>query len=257
MNGWFDGTPLADPGTALAAAGALLLGGLVKGLLGMGLPTVAVPLLTYFLPLPVAVGLMSVPVMVSNAAQAIQSPERRPALRRLWPFMLALLIGVGAGIPLLVGLDQRWLELVLGLVLIFFVATNVRMPDLQVPARRERASSIVVGLLSGGIGGMSNLFGPPVAMYFVSLRLPPDVFVAAVSMTFLVGTTPIYVALLGSGILDGPLLVAAALALVPTMAGVWLGQRLRRIVPAARFRQLILLLLAVIGLDLARRGLGI
>ena len=78
---------LAAPGKGLV----MVMGGLVKGTLGVGLPLVAVPLLSLLLPAPQAMGLLVVPVLASNLLQAWQGGRLGFALRRFGPLMLAQL----------------------------------------------------------------------------------------------------------------------------------------------------------------------
>ena len=92
---------LTDPQFLLIASLFLLLGGGIKGVIGLGLPLVSVPLLTYLLPVPVAISVLAAPVMVANCYQAMRGGLLVPVLRRIWPLLVAMVIGVLLGAQLL------------------------------------------------------------------------------------------------------------------------------------------------------------
>src|SRR5581483_4759156 len=81
------GDNLFDPQTVLICAGALFLGGFTKGIAGLGLPMIAIPLLAFAVKLPTAVALLVIPTVVSNLFQAFQRGAFLPVLRRFWPFL--------------------------------------------------------------------------------------------------------------------------------------------------------------------------
>jgi hypothetical protein len=108
--------------------------------------------------------------------------------------------------------------------------------------------------VGGVLGGMSSLFGPLLILYLVALRLPKDVFVAAVALLFLTGSLPLFLGLVAHGILSPQQIVLSSLSSLPVIAGLVIGRRLRRHVPQALFEKALFVVLIVIGLNLARRA---
>ncbi|HEU0084947.1 MAG TPA: TSUP family transporter, partial [Bradyrhizobium sp.] len=68
-----------------AIAAVFLLAGLVKGVLGLGLPTVAMGLLAVSMPPAHAMAIVIVPAIVTNIWQTFVGPYLRDITRRLWP----------------------------------------------------------------------------------------------------------------------------------------------------------------------------
>ena len=185
-----------SPLTLLLAAGAFLAGGTVKGVLGIGLPLVAVPLLATALDLPTAVALMIVPVTSSNFLQAVQGGRYGAVVRRFWPVLIPLVLFTILSAQFLADIDPRTGALFLGAIVMGFAVVQALPLRLSVPPEWTRLLNPLVGALSGMLGGISNLFGPPVIMYLVALRLPKDEFVATVALFFLVGGVTLYAVLL-------------------------------------------------------------
>ena len=102
----------------------LVLAGLTKGVLGVGLPLIAVPLLSQIVPVPLAIMTLSMSSVVSNGVQAFQGGIVRAVLRRFWPLYVAQIAALFLGARLLVALDERMLGLILGTVLLVFTVLS-------------------------------------------------------------------------------------------------------------------------------------
>lgn len=236
--------------------GLQLVAGSVKGVLGIGLPLVAVPVLSLVMPVPTAIAVMTLPILVSNLYQGLDRQLVGPTLRRFWPMILTAMATCLVSAQLLVSLDARATYLTLGVIVIAFAAFNLLGERLVVPPRLERPLGPAVGLLAGALGGLSNFFGPPIILYLVSLRLTKDAFVCAVGLSFVAAGLPLWGTLAAEGVLGAAELLASAVFILPVMLGVLLGQRLRRVVPQQTFRRVLLAVLVLMGLSLIRRGLS-
>ena len=83
--------------TVLGLVAALIFSGVVKGVLGVGLPLILVPLTTQFLDVPVAVALLTVPMIATNIGQALEGGRTIPAIWRLRSMLAALVLGTLSG----------------------------------------------------------------------------------------------------------------------------------------------------------------
>src|SRR5262249_56039317 len=83
MTGLIDLSPFG----LIVIAAILFVAGTTKGMIGIGLPTVAIPLLSIVLPLPTAVAALAIPVLITNLAQAFGADRIGAAFRVLWPIL--------------------------------------------------------------------------------------------------------------------------------------------------------------------------
>ncbi len=241
----------ADAGLILV----LVIGGAVKGALGVGVSLVLVPLMAQFLALPVAVALLTLPMLAANIRQTLEAGGTKAALRRLWPILATLALGTVIGAHLLISVNPHALDIVVGAAFVLFAAMLGFMPRFRIRRGAERWASPLVGLVAGLLGGMSAMFGPPLIAYQIGLGVDPDTFVKHMAILALTATLTLVLSLGGSGALTGPDLVISAAAIIPIQLGMPLGRWLRGHVPPALFRVAVLCTLAWAGLDMLHRAL--
>lgn len=249
--------PFLDVDTSILILGAIAFfaGGAVKGVLGFGLPPIVVSVLATVVDLPTAIAVMVVPVMGSNLLQAYQGGNIGLTLRRFWPLLLSMIAATAVAAQFLTRINVTTGALALGVIVIAFVASQAFLVRPAVTPRLEPWLKLPVGLAAGFLGGLSNLFGPVIVLFLVALRLPKDEFVSAAALLFLVGSTTLYLTLVGNGLLTADKAATSFAAATPTLAGVALGQRLSDHIPQETFNRILLVVLFVIGLNLIRRGL--
>ena len=227
---------------------ALFCGGLIKGALGVGTPLLTVPLMALVLPAQMAVILMAVPVVVANVWQFFRAGRLHTAASRFWPSFVAILIGTYAGVAILATINERALLLIVGAVVIASAVLQGSSYRLNLKPALERPAGVVFGLASGIVGGLSSMFGPMLIIYLVSIPgLDKERFVATISFLYIACVVPWVLMLLWFGILDQRLVVLSALATVPVVVGLVVGEVLRKQVSDERFQKLVLVVLLLSG----------
>jgi uncharacterized protein len=236
--------------TVTAVLLALVVAGMTKGLIGIGMPIVAVPLLCFVVPLPVAVALLTVPLVITNIPQAISGDPLKVVLRRLGPIFLGLVIGVAIGVLLLVSINPAALKPFVGIILIAVAGLIFFAPSLSISPDFEMIASPLAGLVGGVAGGLAALPGPFVFVYLIALGIQRDRFVQYSSMFLTVAALLMTVALGGGGVMRWTDILISAAASVPIFLGMWLGTGLRQFVPPEKFRKVILGIVILSGFNL-------
>jgi len=242
--------PEFTPGVLALGVLAFLLGGMVKGTLGVGLPLVVVPLLSLGMSSPLAISLVSVPVLASNAWQAWDSRGPLENVRRFSPLLLTLLVSTIITVPLTLALPAGVLNVMLAVAVITAVLLMALNPQLSISVRHEKMCSAAVGTLSGIMGGISSLTGPIIITYLMALRLPREAFVGTISVIYLTGAIPLYVAMAVVGRLGLGEALLSLLAMVPVTLGLALGKKLRAHLSEVLFRRSLLAFLSCIAVAL-------
>jgi hypothetical protein len=234
---------------------ALIVGGLVKGAVGVGLPVVAIAVMSGFLPVPTMLALVVVPIVLTNLWQAVQAGNPSRPLQRFWPMIVCLLVFVWLSASLVVGLDGRVLYGLLGSILILFVVTDRFRGGWTVSPAAERWAAPLAGSLGGVLGGLSTIWGPPMMIYFVMLRLSKEMYIQTVGLVWFAASIPLVVAYVQHGILTVESTTISAFACLPAFIGLFAGQKLRHRFNQRTFRRILLAFLFLSGLNLLRRAL--
>lgn len=227
-----------------------LLAGAVKGVTGMGLPTVAMGLLSLWLAPVEAAALLALPSLLTNLQQA-WGRHTGTLLRRLWPMLAGIAAGTWAGAGLLAGQDPEPARRGLALLLVLYAVLGLARWQPSLPPRGEPWLGPLAGTATGLLTGATGVFVLPSVPYLGALRLPPDALVQALGLCFGTATLALAAALAARGALPLDSLPASLLALLPTALGVALGARLRRLLPPQVFRRVFFLTLLALGLHLA------
>jgi uncharacterized protein len=245
-------------GTALivgVAFATFLLAGLVKGVIGLGLPTIAMGLLAIVMPPAQAAALLVVPSFVTNVWQLALGPNLRPLLRRLWPMLLGICAGTWPGAGLLTADNGSRATTALGIALMLYAILGLCAVRFTVPVRAEPWLSFAVGAVTGLISAATGVFVIPAVPYLQALGLEKDDLVQALGLSFTVSTVALAAILAHDGALQPAMAGASALALLPALAGMALGQWLRARARPDAFRLCFFAGLLLLGAHLAARGL--
>lgn len=230
-------------------AAVFLAAGFVKGVVGMGLPTVAMGLLAVTMPPAQAAALLIVPSMVTNLWQLFTGPAFGGLCRRLWTMMAGVMAGTVAGAGLLTGAHTALASAGLGVALAAYALVGLASVGFTTPARHEAWASPLVGVVTGLVTGATGVFVIPAVPYLQSLRLAREDLIQALGLSFTVSTVALAVGLYGTGALASPTtqLSSSLLALVPALAGMFAGQALRQRMRVETFRKVFLAGLLVLG----------
>ncbi len=226
------------------------LAGFVKGMTGLGLPTVAIGLLGLVMAPVQALGLLLLPSLVTNLWQLIAGPHLAALLQRLWPMLAGICVGT-AGAAALEWHDGKHAVAWLGLALTTYAVLGLLRVRFYVPPAAEDWLAPLIGACTGAVTVATGVFVLPAVPYLQSLDMGKDELVQAMGLSFSVSTLTVGVALFGSGVFQASDVPASAAALAPALVGMFIGQRLRARVPETVFRTGFFLALLALGAHLA------
>lgn len=238
---------MLDAASLLVIAGTFLVAGTVKGVIGLGLPSVSLAFLTVAMDLPSAMALLLVPSFVTNIWQSIVGGNARAILIRLWPFLAMATATVWIGAAALTRINLLLLTALLGGLLIVYSVVNLFGIRLAVPSRHEYWAGPVIGAANGVLTGMTGSFVVPGVMFLQAIGLPRTMLIQAMGMLFTVSTVALAVALQQSSFLTVQSGVISAAAVIPAIAGMILGQRIRECLSEQKFRTVFFVSLFILG----------
>jgi hypothetical protein len=228
----------------------LAVGGVIKGATGAGAPLLAVPAIAAMFDVRLAIAIMSVPNLLTNAWQAWRFRDSLPARAFTAQLIVGGMGGVFAGTMLLASVPAENLSILVAVAVCGYVALRLGKPDWMISMGRATQVALPVGLAAGFLQGTAGLSAPISLTFLNAMRLERSAFIGAISLFFSTFGAVQIVALLMNGLLSRMELVYSTLALAPIWAAMPLGAYLAKRMSPAVFDRFILLLLSVLALKL-------
>ena len=232
-------------------AAAFLLAGFVKGVIGLGLPTVSMGLLAVTMPPAQALAIVIVPAVVTNIWQTFVGPDLRDIVRRLWPLMIGTALGIWLKAGSLTGPYTRYGAIALGLLLVVYAMIGLNKFSFSVARRDEKWIGGIVGVATGVISAATGVQVIPSMPFMQAIGMEKDELVQALGVFFTVATLGLTINLTASGLLTAATALPGAVAMACSFAGMFIGQAVRDRMPAEAFRRWFLIAMIFLGIYLA------
>lgn len=245
---------MSNPDTLAIVIAVFLVAGMVKGVVGMGLPTVSLGLLALAFGPKEAIALMLVPSLMTNIWQGAVGGGLIVLLKRLWSLLAMVCLGVWFGAGMLAGADAALVSGGLGLILCVYAGISLFTPQMSSPGLRETWLSPLMGGVNGILTGLTGTFVVPGVPYLQVLGLDRIALVQAMGILFTVSTIALAVSLTGHNLLPRELGLLSAIGLVPALIGMMGGQWIRHRLSESLFRTILYWSLAALGAYLAARS---
>jgi uncharacterized membrane protein YfcA len=238
---------MSEAVTIVAIFATFLLAGTVKGVIGLGLPTVSLALLTVAIDLPSAMALLLVPSFFTNLWQAAVGGNGKAIILRVWPFLMMATLTVWFGATALTRVDLSLLSALLGALLIAYSILNLAGLHVMITTRQEVWVGPLFGTANGILTGMTGSFVVPGVMFLQAIGLPRDMLIQAMGILFTASTLALAFALQGNNFLTAQLSMLSAVSLLPAAIGLAIGLRIRQNLSEQIFRSVFFTALLMLG----------
>ncbi|HBK76119.1 MAG TPA: hypothetical protein DDZ73_06925 [Gammaproteobacteria bacterium] len=228
-------------------AAIFLLAGCVKGLIGFGLPTVSIAIIATFLGLIEAMTLMLLPSLITNLWQGLVGGHLIRLIRRCWSMFILGAVFTWFTSSLLSTWNPASFTVILGIVVTFYGLSSLCSFKLSSPGSGESWISPFVGMVSGGITGLTGVFVVPAIGYLQSLRMEKDELIQAMGLWFTIATLSLAFSLKDHGLFADDLGWISLMAVLPALLGMWVGRILRPKLSESAFRRLFFVGLTLLG----------
>ena len=240
--------------TLVLIASAFLLAGFVKGVIGLGLPTVSMGLLALTMPPGQAIAIVIIPAIVTNIWQTFVGPYLRDIMRRLWPLMVGTVIGIWLNGGLLIGPYAVYGTVILGVLLVIYAIVGLSKFSFKVARRDEKWIGGIVGVATGVISAATGVQVIPSMPFMQAIGMEKDELVQALGVFFTVATVALAFNITAAGLLTAATALPGAVAMVASFAGMFIGQAVRTRMQPDLFRRWFLIAMICLGFYLAIGG---
>lgn len=243
-----------EPSLVMMIAATFVLAGMVKGVTGMGLPTVAMGILGSIISPVAAAAMLLLPSLISNVFQFGGGGNTRTLLKRLWPMLLTVVIATLLASVWITGGDTTHTQFALGVALVAYAIWTLAGKKIPVDPRREKPLSLIIGFITGLLTGGTGVFVMPAVPWVQSLGFEKDELVQALGISFTFSTLALALGLWWHNALPVQSLTVSAFAIVPALMGQWMGTHVRRLISPLVFKRCFLLCLVGLGAEMMLRA---
>ena len=233
---------------------SLIVAGLLKGIIGVGMPVVALPLLSLFIDIKSASMLLSMPLIFSNLPQALEGGKTGRCLIQLMPVIVGMIPGLFLGVRVLLAVDANTARIIAGLVLMGVGAVALLAPKLQVQSRLVLPAGITFGFIGGILGGIAAMAGPLVFIFLLAKGLRGKTFTKEASLYLVVSAGLLAILLTASRQFSWLDVAVSTAAMLPVVLGMYVGRHMRDKIAPETFRKLVLFAVIAAGAELVRHG---
>ena len=234
-----------------------ILAGLVKGVIGMGLPTIAIGLLGLIVAPVEAAAMLVLPSHVTNIWQLISGPSFVALLKRFKTLLIGICFGTPFGVSFIVSGQMAVVTAGLGFVLMAYGLYGLSGVRIPVAPRAESWLSPLMGFFTGIVSGATGIAALPIAPYFTALELKRDDLIQALGLSFTVASIALAIGLLITGEFELDIATTSLLALAPAFVGMFFGQFLRKKIPQEKFRRYFFFSLVILGAATSFRAISL
>jgi len=229
---------------------ALVFAGMMKGIIGVGMPIVALPLLSMLIDVRAAVMLLAMPLILSNIPQALEGGRTLECFKRLIPVLLGMMPGVLLGVTILLATNPGTTKALAGSAIVVVAGLTWLAPKFKLRENLKAPIGLGAGFAGGVLGGVAALPGPLVFTYLLAKGLRGKEFTKEASLFLVLSSALLALSLASSSMFDGTDLAISTTALIPVAIGMFFGQKLRDLIPADAFRKAVLgvVLLSGVGI---------
>ncbi|CAN5809874.1 sulfite exporter TauE/SafE family protein [soil metagenome] len=235
----------------LVITAAFIVAGVAKGAIGMGLPPIALGLMSFAVPLETSLAIMVVPSLATNIWQAIYGHGFVRLLRRFGTMAAAAVVALIGIAVTFDNLGSPKATAWVGVILVLYASLALTAWRPSVSHATERWANPLIGLASGTVAGLTGVAAVPFLPYMQSLDIDRHDLVQALGIMFLFIIGALTVALALQGAFTAVNLLGGIGAIVPTFCGVWVGQKARQAVSPETFRRIFLIGMFLVGLQMA------
>jgi uncharacterized membrane protein YfcA len=229
---------------------AFLLAGFVKGVIGLGLPTVSMGLLAVAMPPSHALAIVVVPAIVTNIWQTFVGPYLRNIIVRLWPLMAGTAAGIWLNGGMLTGPYARYGTILLGILLAIYAVIGLRKFTFSVAPSNEKWVGGFVGLITGVISAATGVQVVPSMPFMQAIGMEKDELIQALGVYFTVATLGLAFNLTSAGLFSAATALPGTIAMVASFTGMFIGQAVRTRMQPDTFRRWFLIAMIFLGIYL-------
>ena len=228
--------------------GIFFLGGLVKGTIGVGLPTVTLTLLSFFFDIKDSISFILIPVILTNLVQMLDGKELKSIFQQTKFFLVTSVVFVIPGFLVLRAINSNTILLILASLLVLNSCLVLFNKIITIKKHTSFQTQFWIGALTGITTGVTSIYTMPFIFLIQSLKFSKEKLIQLMGLSFFLYSLTQFALFYSFSMINEKVLLFSSVACVPIIFGVISGKYLRKVLSEQAFKLLFNYMLLISGI---------
>ena len=222
-------------------------GGLIKGLIGVGLPTVTLTFLSFIFDIKVSISIILLPVLLTNLYQMIDGNYLKKIVSDTKFFQISAFLFVFPGFYFLLLLNSNTILIILAVILILNSTLNLIKFEIHFKNFKSKHYQLFIGSTTGVVTGVTGIYTMPFIFLIQSMQYTKNQVIQLMGVSFFIFACTQFLLFSLNDLINYKIIILSSIACVPILIGVYLGTILRKKISEELFKLLFNLMLVIMG----------
>ena len=223
------------------------LGGITQGILGVGLITVVISLLSFVIDVKETIALVIIPTIITSFFQMINGNNLKDIIKDTRYFLVFSTLIIVPGVFLLKVLESDLILIFIAILLFMNSSLSLSNRVVAIPNHQNSIIQVSAGSLNGFIIGLTSIYTMPFVFLLQSLKYNKEKTVQFMGLAFLLYSSMQFISFSYSKLISINTIFPSLIVTLPVIIGFFLGKKIRSFISEKLFKKLFYLMLLVMS----------
>ena len=223
------------------------LGGITQGILGVGLITVVISLLSFVIDVKETIALVIIPTIITSFFQMINGSNLKDIIKDTRYFLVFSTLIIVPGVFLLKVLESDLILIFIAILLFMNSSLSLSNRVVAIPNHQNSIIQVSAGSLNGFIIGLTSIYTMPFVFLLQSLKYNKEKTVQFMGLAFLLYSSMQFISFSYSKLISINTIVPSLIVTLPVIIGFLLGKKIRSFISEKLFKKLFYLMLLLMS----------
>ena len=226
---------------------AYFIGGITQGILGVGLITVVISLLSFVVDVKETIALVIIPTIITSLFQMINGSNLKAIIKDTKYFLVFSTLIIVPGVFLLKVLESDLILIFIAILLFMNSSLSLSNRVVAIPNHQNSIIQVSAGSLNGFIIGLTSIYTMPFVFLLQSLKYNKEKTVQFMGLAFLLYSSMQFISFSYSKLISINTIVPSLIVTLPVIIGFLLGKKIRSFISEKLFKKLFYLMLLLMS----------
>ncbi len=223
------------------------LGGITQGILGVGLITVVISLLSFVIDVKETIALVIIPTIITSFFQMINGNNLKDIIKDTRYFLVFSTLIIVPGVFLLKVLESDLILIFIAILLFMNSSLSLSNRVVAIPNHQNSIIQVSAGSLNGFIIGLTSIYTMPFVFLLQSLKYNKEKTVQFMGLAFLLYSSMQFISFSYSKLISINTIFPSLIVTLPVIIGFFLGKKIRSFISEKLFKKLFYLMLLLMS----------